>query len=568
MIMDKELGAVYTPPEVADLLANWAIQSPDDLVLDLGIGEGVFVFTTCRRLVSLGASPAQAVSQIYGTEVNEVTFKKFTELTSQLGLDFPELTCQDFFQASFPQVDAVIGNPPYIRRSGFSAERLREIRNKVIETNPEIRGEDLSQLTDVYVYFLLQAIKSLKPEGRLAVIVADSWLNVRYGRFLKNYLKTHFDIERIINFDRPLFENAQVKPILIFATKKTYPPISTQVAFTRVMNGLPISSLSQLFQSPEPNLDDINTKLVPSEELNDAEPWGVHFKISEIDMILTQNDWFVPLQEIAHTRIGIQTLAKNFFALTPEQIQDTGVEPQFLEPFAHSVAQFEHQVIDENIPPSLYVFYCSQPKDELNGTQALVHIQSGEQEMVKVRGKDEVVIGYHNKERIIKENRPHWYDIKSTVERRGRASILIPRLISHRYIALWNKAGYVPGGVTIELIPHVSLQSKEEDILLYLALLNSTLMEVVFRGYAQMYGGGASTVGLAQTKLLPVPDITRFTTDQQNTLISAYHAFLGNGERESIDDAIWDILDLNGDIFYSAVEDLVMLALTAKKKID
>lgn len=566
--MGKELGAVYTPPEIADLLVNWAIQTPDDLTLDLGIGEGVFVFSTCRRLIGLGASPAQAASQIYGTEVNEVTYRKFTELASQLGLDFPKLACQDFFQASFPQVDAVIGNPPYIRRRGFSAERLREIRNKVVETNPEIREEDLSQLTDVYVYFLLQAVKNLKPEGRLAVIVADSWLNARYGRFLKNYLKTHFDIQRIINFDRPLFENAQVKPILIFATKKTCPPASTQVAFTRVMNGLPVSSLSQLFHSPELHLDDVSTKLISSEELNDAEPWGVHFKISEIDTILTQNNWFVPLQEVAHTRIGIQTLAKKFFALTPEQIQDAGIEPQFLKPFAHSVAQFEHQVIDENITPNLYVFYCSQPKDELNGTQALVHIQSGEQEVVKVRGKDEVVIGYHNKERIIKENRPHWYDIKTTVERRGRASILIPRLISHRYVALWNKAGYVSGGVTIELIPHVSLQSKEEDILLYLAILNSTLMEVVFRGYAQMYGGGASTVGLAQTKLLPVPDITRFTIEQQNTLISAYRTFLVTGERESIDETIWDILDLNGGMFYSTVEDLRMLALTAKKKIE
>ncbi|MCA9928840.1 MAG: hypothetical protein KC419_10200, partial [Anaerolineales bacterium] len=176
------------------------------------------------------------------------------------------------------------------------------------------------------------------------------------------------------------------------------------------------------------------------------------------------------------------------------------------------------------------------------------------------------VVGYQNKERIKKANRIHWYNIKSDVERRGCASILVPRIISRRYVALWNKVGYVPGGTVIELLPHVSLQSKELDILLFLAIFNSSLMEVLIRGYAQMYGGGASTVSLSQIKSLFTPDVKRFSINQQNALISAYQSFLTSENRKDIDDVMWDILGLNANLFYTALQDLTMLSTTAKKK--
>lgn len=313
--MSKELGAVYTPSDVADLLVDWAIQAPTDLVLDLGVGEGVFVFASFRKLTSLGASPTQSASQIYGTEINETAYTKFVALATELGFSFPHLTCQDFFRASFPQVDVIVGNPPYVRRRGFPIDQLATIRSQIIGANPEVTEGDLSRLTDVYVYFLLHAAKNLKSGGRLAVVIADSWLNVRYGHFLKSYLKTHFDIERITTFDRPLFANAQVKPVLVFATKRTSPIPAAQIAFTRVTNGLPVSGLSRMFHSPEIELDDVRTKFVSSEELDGDQPWGIHFKIPEINALLAGNDRFTPLQEIALTRIGIQTLAKRFLLL-------------------------------------------------------------------------------------------------------------------------------------------------------------------------------------------------------------------------------------------------------------
>ena len=557
----RNLGAVYTPPDIASFLTGWAIRNTTDKVLDLGVGGGAFVFAAHQKLVDLGRNSKLAAEQIYGTEIDHNAYEKFNSISET---DFSNIKNQDFFDASFPQMDVVIGNPPYVRRRGFPAEKTEKIREKVLAIHHDIEDGDLSQLTDLYIYFLLQASQNLKEDGRLAVVVADSWLNARYGYVFKHFLQNNFLIERIISFDRPIFSNVQVKPVMLFATKRKNTQ-SASTAFTRVTNGLEISQLSDLFQKPEPEKKDVRTLLVSSEKLEPEEPWGIHFKISEIDTQISSNEKFVPLEKIANTRIGIQTLAKKFFALSPEYIQANNIEPDFLKPFAHSISQFDILLIDENTKPNLYVFFCDKEKKDLQGTQALTHIEKGESREVGIRGKEQTVIGYHNKKRIQKANRPHWYDIKSFFERRKYAPILLPRLIYQKYSVIWNKAGFVPGGAIIEVMPAQKLEDNDTNIQLLLAILNSTLVEVLIRGNAQLYGGGTYTISLSRLKKTPVPDITKLSEKQQDALIKAYQHFLSDGKRDDIDIAIWDFFNLRAETFYEAIEDLKTMSLVAKK---
>ncbi|VAW35543.1 hypothetical protein MNBD_CHLOROFLEXI01-3447 [hydrothermal vent metagenome] len=556
--MQPSLGYVNTPADVAKLLTQWAIQSANDTVLDLGLGEGVFVFSSYHRLQELGASSIQSASQIYGTEIDATRYKTLQHASITDGIYFPHLEHKDFFQATFPQVDAVVGNPPYVRRRAIAPDWVKKIRADVLKTNSEIEEKYLSQLTDLYVYFLLKAAAYLKPSGRLAVIVADSWLNVRYGRVLRQYLQNHFQIERIINFDRSIFPDVQVKPVLLFATK--HPNLNNQIALTRVMNGLAVNELSVLFAKQEPNLPDVCTTHLPSTALDAKQPWGVHLKISEIDDVLNNHEQLVPLHTFATIRIGLQTLAKDFFALTNSQIQELGIESEFLQPFAHSVSQFETNVIDQQTQSDLHLFYCAKPKKELKDTNALAHIQMGENTEVVIRGRGELVKGYHQKPRIQKANRPEWYDVKSGVEKRGRATILIPRLIYYQFRVLWNQAKFVPGGAMIEALPKSSDCTK-----LLLAILNSTYAEVLIRGYAQLYGGGTYTVGINQLKKMPIPNLTQLSDEQKRSLISSYDTFVENGVRDEINDLIYEILDLDHDLFESALENLRLLSTSAKQ---
>lgn len=68
--MSKKLGAIYTPDGHARILTTWAIRSRTDVVLDMGVGPGIFVHQAYERLRKLGARKDKAVNQIYGAEID------------------------------------------------------------------------------------------------------------------------------------------------------------------------------------------------------------------------------------------------------------------------------------------------------------------------------------------------------------------------------------------------------------------------------------------------------------------------------------------------------------------
>ena len=561
----NSLGAIYTPPDVTSLITEWAVQSSDATILDLGVGEGAFVYSCYNRLIQLGTPSKQAESQIYGTEIDQSAFDTFKAKASYNGLEFPNLVCKDFFQVEFPLVDVVIGNPPYIRRRRVSSDQIDEIRASVLTSNLGLNKLSLSHLTDLYVYFLLKAIPFLKPGGKLAVIVADSWLNARYGSILKQNLKTHFEIEQIMTFDRQLFKSVQVKPTILLATKKSA-QIShinnTKIAFTRIMNGVALDTLKTSTYETGQSLKDVKTLYVSPVELDAKKPWGIHFKISEVMHLLNKLDLFVPIHQIAYTRIGLQTLAENFFVFTNDEAKEKGIEPRFLKPYAHSINYFNATLLDEPSQSNLLLFFCANSKDDLAGTKALEHILAGETQEVVVHGKDYRVIGYHNKQRIKRASRPHWYDIKTEIEKRGYAPILIPRLIYRDFRVLWNRAQFVPGGAVIEFTPICS----EIDIRVFLAILNSSLMEILLRGFAQLYGGGTYNVAPAQLKTLPFLDINRLSENDKAEFINAFEYFVKTNDRGLINSLMCNILGIESNVLESTVEDLRLMATTAKKR--
>jgi hypothetical protein len=100
--------------------------------------------------------------------------------------------------------------------------------------------------------------------------------------------------------------------------------------------------------------------------------------------------------------------------------------------------------IEPDAKSSFQLFDCSKGKDELQGTAALQYILEGENAKAPVRGKSKSVIGYHNKECIQQLSRGYWYGLKTGLERRGRAAILIPRLAYRTFMVVWNRGASLP----------------------------------------------------------------------------------------------------------------------------
>ena len=106
----KARGAFFTPPEVSDFLARWAIRSSQDRVLEPSCGEASFLLAAGRRLKELTGTPD--VRALVGVELHADSARAAVELMADEGMDV-EIEVGDFFATDLAgHFDTVIGNPP------------------------------------------------------------------------------------------------------------------------------------------------------------------------------------------------------------------------------------------------------------------------------------------------------------------------------------------------------------------------------------------------------------------------------------------------------------------------
>lgn len=533
---NKILGSIYTPADFAEVLSAWAITDKTQRILDLGVGEGAITLAAYKQLLALGTSKVAAQKQIYGSEIDPATYASFKKNAEGLKLSFPNIRRRDFFTSDFPEVDVVIGNPPYVGRSKINNY---DVIKDVFSSRTDLKT-NLSALTDLYVYFILQACANLKEGGKLAVITSDSWLDAKYGIVLKNYLKENFEVDSLISLDRNIFQ-ADVKAILTLATKRAQPQASGKMTrFARVKNGLPAEEILQISTSSNLQHADVELRSINLPNLPSSDSWGIQFKGSDLYNEISAHKKIAKVSDVANTKIGIQTLAKEFFVLTPEKVLELRLEKRFYKSLLQSNRNYPSPVVKEASQPYHYLFYCDLAKTELQGTKALKYIEDNENTEVSIRGKSETVIGYQNKERIRDSGRSPWYNLKTELQKRGKASILVPRIVSKYFRVYWNQAKYIPGEFFIEFYPN----DKEIRLEVYLAILSSSLFEMCLRIKSHLYGGGAYSVYPGQFKDVPIINPLSLEQKERQSLEAAYNKYLSDEikGRRMIDEIILNIL--------------------------
>ena len=75
------------------------------------------------------------------------------------------------------------------------------------------------------------------------------------------------------------------------------------------------------------------------------------FKSTTLFDELCQKAIIRPICEIADIRIGIESLAKDFFVISAQEKEDEIVENQYLVPFVYSLHDFDNPIISENYEP-------------------------------------------------------------------------------------------------------------------------------------------------------------------------------------------------------------------------
>lgn len=184
-------GQFWTPDWTADVMAAYVLKDKPDRLLDPALGKGVFFHTAKRYARSHGFKLA-----LFGRDIDPDVIAQ----AKKSGLDDDDLRnvdIRDFVldppRDAFP---AIIANPPYIRHHRLSPtqkEKLREFAR--IATGRHIDGR-----AGLHVYFLIRALQTLAPGGRLAYIVSADICEGVFADALWQWICSRYRLDAVIVF--------------------------------------------------------------------------------------------------------------------------------------------------------------------------------------------------------------------------------------------------------------------------------------------------------------------------------------------------------------------------------
>jgi type I restriction-modification system DNA methylase subunit len=246
-----------------------------------------------ETLPSLADNIRQGNSLISGTE---------QELRKYFGDNWPEKKPFNW-EHEFEDImvdgafDVIIGNPPYVRIQTLprdEADYYREFYQSAFGS------------FDIYILFLEQAIKLLKPGGRLGFITSGKFLKADYGKKIQQLLRQNCTVEDIIDLSaQQVFAEATTYPVIIVLRKGTEDK-SLRYAF------IPVDI--DLSKSTQP----IDTSTLPTTTTNqEAVVKGIWPPVAVGETLLTRlSQNTVQLQELADRIFqGLVTSADRIYIL-------------------------------------------------------------------------------------------------------------------------------------------------------------------------------------------------------------------------------------------------------------
>lgn len=215
----KARGAFFTPPDIAQFLADWAVRDADTTVLDPTCGEAVFLLSAAHNLAKAGASPDAIREQLTGVDLHRPSLDGSKKLLADEGFG-AKLIASDFFDLPTPSQfgdkigwqDAIIGNPPFVRYQEFSGDTRQKALQAALA-----QGVRLPQLASSWAPTLVHAASFLKPHGRMAMVAPAELLTVHYAEPVRQWLRRRFGAVTLVMFEHLQFHGADEQVVLVVA---------------------------------------------------------------------------------------------------------------------------------------------------------------------------------------------------------------------------------------------------------------------------------------------------------------------------------------------------------------
>lgn len=350
----KNLGQYFSGLSVASLLAYLAKHNTAESIIDPMIGTGDMI-AVCNPIDNNN-------KEFYGVEIDRDVWNKSAErfktnpnVTLLQGNAFDLRIIEKLAKR---QYDLVITNPPYVRYQTIAENKnntpenldTREIKRNLITSLDLFKHLDstdkelfkilisaYSGLSDLAVPSWFLCALLTKIDGRIAMVVPQTWLNRDYATVIHYLLLRWFEIEYIVEDGHSVwFPDAQIKTTLIVAKRikrrKTILDWGEQhfsycTIFSKMRkNG---SLVGQLFpNSSNPEKEFLNI-------INSTDNYNSFFKskyvsltnfAQELDFKLYGSKWYRTLEPVdKNTKVRKQILK------VPSHLKDWlgGTKPQF-----------------------------------------------------------------------------------------------------------------------------------------------------------------------------------------------------------------------------------------------
>ena len=302
----KARGAFFTPPAITHHIANWAIRSTTDRVLEPSAGDAEFMLAAVARLRDLDGQDSSPV--VDGVEIHDYSARVGHQRVLEAG-GTPRIETSDFFLVEpSPVYDAVIGNPPYIRYQDFAGEARVRSRAAALRA-----GVALSGLASSWAAFAVHSALFLKEGGRLGLVLPAELLSVNYAAPVRRFLFDNFKTVNLVLFDEQVFPEAEADVVLLQADGFGYGPAG-HATFRQTRNAGTLENLSaETLWTPLDPADKWTGSIV---DPNAVEPLHT----------LREQGAFTDLEAWGDTTLGIVTGNNKYFALSPERAKKLGLE--------------------------------------------------------------------------------------------------------------------------------------------------------------------------------------------------------------------------------------------------
>jgi len=195
-----------------DMKKSYGISN--DLILDSLWASDKYQFPLQIAMISLSNPESFGkVLNIFQSDVNDLeTLKKLSFIHPLNG---------GKINKKLPKFDYIISNLPFIKQENIK-KYYGEMRNDINSSLKEYDSDlNLSGKSDFYAYIPFKLLDLIKEDGRIGLIVSNSWLSSNWGKDFYNALKIVYNIKYVITSSvEKWFDNADVITTILILEKK------------------------------------------------------------------------------------------------------------------------------------------------------------------------------------------------------------------------------------------------------------------------------------------------------------------------------------------------------------